>query len=181
MNEKKIYKILKQWFPELLEREIPSKKHIRKFKYFIQFLSHEKLGHRYRGYLMKIDPESYLDNGLDYAAVLQDEGIAADPIQAKIRNQVTPLIEHYQKHQNIIGHYYDVNQQIIDLSVKEISLIAHQCEYELLLIYAEQYYWIMVPSEEKVIQKFCQNFNEQFQYDHVSVEHYFSSECLKST
>lgn len=181
MNEKKIYKLLKQWFLELSEREIPSKKHILKFKYFVEFLSHERIGHRYRGYLMKIDPDSYLDNGLEYSASFYDHQIHTDPIQAKIREQATSLFEHYQKYQSVIGQYYNVYQQIYDLTINEISKVAQQCGAELLLIYAETYYWMIVPSDEKMIQKFCQNFNKQFQNDGVSIEHYFPSECLKST
>lgn len=181
MHEKKIYKILKDWFPQLADREIPAKKRLGKFKHFLWFMKAERSGKRIRSYILKIDYNAYWDNGLEYCSVLQDTNIETNPIQTKIRNQVLPIIEHYEKYKDVIGRYYNLNEQINDIVIRELYSVTQHCEYEMLLICAEHYYWMLVPSDDKKIGKFCKKFNEQFKDESVTVEHYVLGECLSST
>ena len=81
----------------------------------------------------------------------------------------------------MIGRYYNVQDQVYDVVFEEILHVSRQHDHELLLIYAEDYHWLVVPNQDHKIEKFCKYFNKQFHDQDVSIEHYALFDCSRST
>ena len=181
MDDKKIFKILQHWFPALEQRDIPKKKHRKRFVEFLNGIEAEKFGGRFRGYLMKIDRMQFHENEIERCAVFHEYAVDSLGIQTQIRERAKPLFDHYEVHKDVIGRYYNVQDQVYDVVFEEILKQARQHDHELLLIYAEDYYWLIVPNHEYKIEKFCKCFNKQFHDEDVSIEHYALFDCSRST
>lgn len=181
MDDKKIFKILQRWFPELESRGIPKKGARRNFETFIEWMIPEKLANRYRAYLMKINRHTFQENEIERSAIFQDYHCDHQALQHQIRERAKPLLEHFEKHKEIIGRYYNVQDQIFDLVFEEILTKLKTQNFELLLIYADHYYWLAVPNQDHKIDKFCKHFNKQFQDEDISIEHYALFDCSRST
>ena len=181
MDDKKIFKILQHWFPALEQRDIPKKKHRKRFVEFLNWIEAEKFGGRFRAYLMKIDRMQFHENEIERCAVFHEYAVDSLGIQTQIRERAKPLFDHYEVHKDVIGRYYNVQDQVYDVVFEEILKQARQHNHELLLIYAEDYYWLIVPNHEYKIEKFCKCFNKQFHDEDVSIEHYALFDCSRST
>lgn len=181
MDDKKIFKILQGWFPLLEQREIPKKKHRHFFEQFLAWMAAEKVANHFQAYLMSVDSENPHENGLERCAILQHMNIDMGLTQQKIRKRTTPLYEHYKKHKETIGKYYNVNAQAFDIVFEEIYALLKSQNLELLIIYAEAAYWMAVPNEDVEIHKFCKSFSKQFKDEAICIEHYIKLDCLRST
>lgn len=181
MDDKKIFKILQRWFSVLEFREIPKKKYRCNFEQFLVWISAEKLGKDFHAYLMSVDSENPYENGLEKCAHLQHKNLDIGLVQQAIRKKTTPLYEHYEQHKEVIGKYYNVNDQVFDLVFEEIFMLLKSQNLELLLIYADRTYWMAVPNDDVKIHKFCKSFTKQFKDEGVCIEHYTQLDCLRST
>ena len=181
MDDKKIFKILQKWFSVLELREIPKKKYRRNFEQFLAWISAEKLSKDVHTYLMFVDAKNPYENGLEKCAHLQHKNIDIGLIQQGIRKKTTPLYAHYEQHKEVIGKYYNVNDQVFDLIFEDIYALLKSQNLELLLIYADMTYWMAVPNDDVEIHKFCKSFTKQFKRDGVCIEHYTQLDCLRST
>ena len=181
MDDKKIFKILQHWFPELLERKIPKKKKRKDFKEFLGWLVAEKVANHLRAYMMKIDRHAFHENEIERSAVFQDYNLDSQNLQTTIRQRAKPILAHIEKHKAVIGRYYNVQDQVFDIVFEEILTLLKVHNFELLLIYADDYYWLAVPNEDHKIEKFCKHFNKQFQDEDISIEHYALFDCSRST
>lgn len=181
MDDKKIFKILLEWFPVLKQREIPKKKHRQLFQQFLTWNAAEKVAKHPYAYLMSVDAENPYENGLERCAILQQMNIDIGLTQQKIRNRTTPLYQHYEHHKQVIGKYYNVNAQALDIVFEEIYTLLKSQNFELLIIYAETAYWMAVPDQDVKIHKFCKSFSKQFKHEGICIEHYIKLDCLRST
>ena len=181
MDEKKIYKILQDWFPELHNRKLPEKDSRGEFSTFLQWIHPEKMANRYRAYLMTVVADSPFEHELEKCALLQNRGLDLLPVHTQIRERVNPLFAHYEKHKAVIGKYYNVMDQAFDIVFEEIVKLLECYNMDLLIIYAEKYHWIAVPEDAEKIEKFCKLFNKQFADLDVSIEHYALFDCSRST
>lgn len=177
MDDKKIFKILQKWFPVLEQQDIPKKKHRRIFQQYLVWISAEPVNQ----YVMMVDAENPYENGLEQCAILQQMKIDIAVLQQEIRQKTMPLYEHYEKHKAVIGKYYSVNDQVFDLIFEEIYMLLKAQNFELLFVYAEKTYWMIVPNDDVKIYKFCKSFTKQFKDEGVSIEHYTKLDCLRST
>ncbi|KAF1027693.1 MAG: hypothetical protein GAK29_00504 [Acinetobacter bereziniae] len=75
MDDKKIYKILQHWFPELKQRDVPKKKSRQSFEEFLNWIAAEKFGGRFRAYLMKIDRMEFHENQIERSAVFHEYAV----------------------------------------------------------------------------------------------------------
>ena len=176
MDDKKIYKIMQKWFPEFQDQKIPPKKERFSFENFYVW-GQLASGEQQPLYLMRIDLLDYLDNGIQQSAVFQRKRVNTALVQTVIAEKVKPLQEHYEKYKQIIGHYYNLNDQIYDVVFEEILKSAKSIGYEMLLIYADSYYWIAVPDDEVRIEKLIKHFEKQFKSEDISIEHYAVLDC----
>ena len=181
MDDKKIFQILQGWFPLLEQREIPKKKHRHFFQQFLEWMAAEKVANHFQAYLMSVDSENPHENGLERCAILQHMNIDMGLTQQQIRKRTTPLYEHYKKHKEVIGKYYNVNAQAFDIVFEEIFTFLESKNLELLIIYADTAYWMAVPNEDVEIHKFCKSFSKQFKDEGICIEHYIKLDCLRST
>ncbi len=181
MDDKKIYKLLQSWFPELQTRKIPKAKNRRDFEQFRLWLIAEKQGKHERAFLMPLNPTQVLENHLANNAVLQDLKLNFAVLQQQLRVQIEPLLAHYAQHKQVIGKYYNVNEQVLEIALREICMQLHGAGSELLVIYAEHPYWIAVPAGAEKIEKFCKKFEKQFKNEQIAIEIFSVADCLKST
>jgi hypothetical protein len=178
MDDKKIFKILQSWFPELAEQSIPKKKYRQTFQQFLAWILPESIADHY---LMSVVFKSPLDNQLQQSAVLKDLALNFEDIQQNIQNRIQPLYAHYEKHKEVIGKYYNINDQVFDLVLEEICVLLKRHDFALLLIYADATYWMAVPNQDVKIYKFCKSFSKQFKNEGICIEHYTQLDCLRST
>ncbi|WP_445116006.1 hypothetical protein [Acinetobacter sp. WZC-1] len=181
MDDKKIYQLLQHWFPALKARKIPKKKHRRDYEMFLEWLYNEKMDDPHSGYLMHIDQQQYVANGLRSCAVLQQHAVNIEKIQQHVEQRVTPLFSHYEKYQQVIGKYYSLQCQVYDIVMEEIFNAVKSVGHEMLLIHAAEYYWMAIPEDDVKIEKFCRLFEKQFKDYGIRIEHYQLYECSRST
>ncbi|WP_173910954.1 hypothetical protein [Acinetobacter sp. Marseille-Q1618] len=179
MDDKKIYKILQHWFPLLKNEDIPKKKHRQNFENFLQWMKEASFADQF--YMMKMQPDCFFENQMEKSTIFQDFQIDLAVLKSNIEAKAAPILAHYEQHKAVIGRYYNVNDQILDIVLEEILTVAQPIQFELLLIYAEDYYWLLVPNDEAKIEKFCKSFNKQFKDQNVMIEHYEQYVCSRST
>lgn len=181
MDDKKIFKILQYWFPELTQQKIPKKDNRHIFQQFSHWLMIAEENVQSYKYLMHFNGESSDDHQLQHCMILKQLSVDSSIIQQRIQAKIAPLRLHYEKHKDIIGQYYNLNDQIFDLVFEEISALLTLQAHELLIIYAEQIYWMAVPDQQVKIRKFCKYFNKQFKSEGICIEHYTKIDGLRST
>lgn len=181
MDDKKIFRLLQEWFPVLKQQEIPKKKHRDIFQDFLAWVKAEKVNKQNCAYLMSVDVENPYENSLEHCAVIQHINLDIGLTQQKIRERVTPLYQHYEKHKDVIGKYYNVDAHAFDIVFEEIYNLLKSQNFELLIIYAEKAYWMAVPDQDVKIHKFCKSFSKQFKHEGICIEHYIKLDCLRST
>lgn len=185
MNDKKIFKILQKWFPELKGKELPKKKERRNYEYFYYWLApteiktpdqpsdpEEYQEKRYRGYLLDIDRQQHFSNGVESSAVFQDYGVDAEAIQNRIEVKTEPLFEHYEKYKDLIGDYYALNSHVIDIVLKEIYGEIKRINHRMILISTLSFDWLAVPDQLEEIEEFIRLFQKQFKNPAPRIEVY---------
>ena len=181
MDNKKIYKILQEWFPVLAKRKIPKKEHRQVFTHFLAWMLGDKEKQQQAIYLMTIHRDDDTHNGLELCALLQRYGEEVHQTQQRIRQRKAPILAHFEQHKAMIGRYYHVQDQVFDIVFDEMMQLLATKEMELLLIYAQHYHWIAVPKDANKIEKFCHCFNQQFKAEQISIEQYSIFDCARST
>lgn len=182
MDDKKIYQLLQEWFPELNVLKIPPKKMRRDFEVFNDWLSprditvpsgeDESQEYKYRGYFLSIDRDQHMDNGIETCALFQDLGVDPNEIQNRIELRTDPLFEHYEKFKDLLGDFYALRSHVYDIVLEEIYKQVIKYGYRMLLIYAADQIWIAVPDQPKKIKKFIKLFEKQFKDVHPTIEYY---------
>lgn len=172
MDEKKIYKILQTWFPVLEQQKIPIKELRRNYPNFVNWLSYKEFSDSTHAYLMVLHSQLNHAYILEKSTVFQNSEINLDEISSRIQTRLSPLLEHYEKYQSVIGRYYIVQEQINDIVMEEIYHAAQSIDYAVLLIHGHESYWLLVPDDEVKINKFCLRFNKQFKHEAHHIEHY---------
>ena len=181
MDDKKIYKQLQDWFPELNCKKVPKESQRRDFQSFKAWMVTEKNGRQARSYLMPLHPAQPLRHSLGHSAVLQDMRLDLEKAHLEMEQAAQPTLRNYEQHKAEIGKNYSVQEQVAEIVLSEICSLLRQCGCRMLLIYADQYYWIAVPEHAEKVNKFCKKFEKQFKADEVRIELFSVSDCLKST
>lgn len=175
MNEKKIYKQLRKWFPELKQKPLPKKKHRAKAEHFLTWLTAQENEQAFE-YLMALNIHQYLENGLAEHPIFQHMTTEIEMVQVQIQSRADPILKHYEQFEHVIGRFYQVQDQILEIILDEIYKFLKSQNFALLLLWGEGYYWLAVPNQSKKIKEFCELFNHQFDEAGLKVEKYHPSE-----
>ncbi|WP_448761615.1 hypothetical protein [Acinetobacter tandoii] len=76
----------------------------------------------------------------------------------------------------MIGRFYRVQDQILEIILDEIYKFLKLQNFALLLLWGKEHYWLAVPNQPKKIEVFCELFNRQFDEAGLKVEKYQPSE-----
>lgn len=180
MNDKKIYQWLQAWYPELQTRKIPKAKNRRSFEQFKLWLLAEKEGISERSFLLALDPLKFTEKDLACSAVLQNLNIDFNQIYPQITEQTQPVFAHYESLKNAVSKCYNLQEQVAEIILDELYGLLKQHQHKLLLICAEQYYWMAVHQDVEKIHKFCKKFEKQFKDEELKIEIYALPDCLQS-
>lgn len=181
MSDKRIYRLLQEWFPELLTVKIPKKNIRRDFDAFCDWMAPKRITvstdegdhqYRYRGYFLGIDRSQHFDNGIETCALFQDFNVDVNEIQNRIERRTEPLFEHYEKYKKLIGDFYAIHSHVYDVVLEEIYNEVRKHGYRMLLIYAADQMWLAVPDQPKKIEQFIELFRKQFKGMSLSIEYY---------
>ncbi|MFU9046823.1 hypothetical protein ACNAUY_10595 [Acinetobacter tibetensis] len=175
MNEKKIYKQLRKWFPELKQHPLPKKKYRAKAEHFLAWLNAQENEQTFE-YLIALNIHQYLENGLATHPVFQHMITEIEMVQAQIQSRADPILKHYEQFEHVIGRFYRVQDQILEIILDEIYKFLKSQNFALLLLWGEEHYWLAVPNQSKKIEAFCALFNQQFDGAGLTVEKYQPSE-----
>ena len=175
MNEKKIYKQLKKWFPQLKENPLPKKKHRARAEYFLTWLNTVESDEQFEC-LIALNIHQYLENGLSGHSIFQHMTTEIEMVQAQIQMRADPILKHYEQFEHVIGRFYKVQDQILEIILDEIYKFLKTQNYALLLLWGKDHYWLAVPNQPKKIEAFCEQFNQQFDEAGLKVEKYQPSE-----
>lgn len=180
MNDKKIYQWLQAWYPELQTRKIPKSKNRRSFEQFGLWLLSEKKERHERTFIMRFDPLNFMEADLARSAVLQDLQINVAQIHQDITQKIHPVYVHYEKSKQLLGKYYNVQEQLAEMILNALCQELSRYQYQLLLICSEQYYWLAVHQDAEKMHKFCKKFEKQFKDEELKIEVYTLQDCLQS-
>lgn len=175
MNEKKIYKQLTKWFPELKQNPLPKKKHRAKAEHFLTWLNSQESEQAVE-YMMGLNIHQYLENGLAEHPFFQHMTTEIEMVQAQIQSRADPILKHYEQFEHVIGRFYRVQDQILEIILDEIYKFLKSQNFALLLLWGIEHYWLAVPNQPKKIEVFCELFNRQFDEAGLKVEKYQPSE-----
>ena len=177
MNEKKIYKQLRRWFPKLKQNPLPKKKYRSKPKYFLQWLNFRDDDDEQQGeWIMPLNLSRYLENGLTEHPFFSQMTTEIEIVQMQIQSRADPILKHYEQFEHVIGRFYRVQDQILEIMLDEIYKFLKSQNFALLLLWGDGYYWLAVPNQPKKIELFCELFNQQFLEEGLKVEKYEPSE-----
>ncbi|TCM68350.1 hypothetical protein EC844_10553 [Acinetobacter calcoaceticus] len=172
MGSKRMYKILKQWFPALSQQHIPEKRQRVEYDIFLNWLQLNTAQHVMANYLMRLDQQHHLNNGLEQSALLKHYAIDTQVTQRKITQRSTPLCQHYAEFKEVMGIHCNLQAQLYEIVLDEIFQLLQSLDHELLLIYSNEYQWMAVPNNQELIDEFCYLFEKHFKHLDLNIEHY---------
>lgn len=172
VNNKQIYQILTEWYPELSHYQLPDRQQRLQFEALHQWLCSAHQHHRPRRYIMGIETQRYLEQELNHNAVLQDLMFDIDDLQGQIRQAAIEITQYYEQHQNSIGSHCNLHSHLVENFLKRLTKAVDAAQHQVLLIYGPQLYWLVVPFDLDRIELFCLLFNKQFRQFEQRIEHY---------
>lgn len=157
---KNIYAIFQEIIPELRQQELPED--LNEFSVFCDWLNQE------HSFIQYVEIKEYYDNGIDESTIFQQKQVDTKALNQAIEDDVEALFESFE--------YEDDDEDAVDIEFQQqkveeilfdqIKTFAEQKQLSLLVIFRENPYWLVVPSQdESHLQQIADAFNQHFAQD----------------
>lgn len=157
---KNIYAIFQDIFPELKQQTLPED--LNEFSIFCDWLNQE------HSFIQYVEIKEYYDNGIDESTIFQQKQLDTEALNQAIEDDVEALFESFE--------YEDDDEDAVDIEFQQqkveeilfdqIKTFAEQKQLSLLVIFRENPYWLVVPSQdESQLQQIADAFNQHFAQD----------------
>ncbi|MEJ5137061.1 MULTISPECIES: hypothetical protein [Acinetobacter] len=155
----KIYSLLQHLIPELNAQKIPQDT---KFYSFSEWLNQQ------HDFLHYIELKEYYDNGVEDDFYFNQHNIDTEQLQNEIEVAIAEVFDQYDEEDDEVSFddQMDTMQQTEEIIFDKIKLVANQYQLSLLVIYRENPYWMLVPSQdEQQLNQIVDAFNDAFNDD----------------
>ncbi|MCT9978603.1 hypothetical protein M2R48_09715 [Acinetobacter sp. I-MWF] len=153
----KIYSLLQHLIPELNAQQIPQD---------TEFYSFSKWLNLQHDFLHYIELKKYYDNGIENDFYFNQHNIDAEQLQNEIEVAIAEVFDQYDEDDLSSDDQMDAMQQTEEIIFDQIKLVANQYQLSLLVIYRENPYWILVPTQdEQQLNQIVDAFNDAFNDD----------------
>lgn len=155
----KIYSLLQHLIPELNAQKIPQDT---KFYSFSEWLNQQ------HDFLHYIELKEYYDNGVEDDFYFNQHNIDTEQLQNEIEVAIAEIFDQYDEEDDEVSFddQMDAMQQTEEIIFDKIKLVANQYQLSLLVIYRENPYWMLVPTQdEQQLNQIVDAFNDAFNDD----------------
>ena len=156
-----IYNIFQQVIPELKLQNIP---HGDDFEDFSEWMNESNQLFHY------IELKEYYDNGIEDNFYLNQFKVNVDQLQNEIEADVSEIFDHVDE--DVEDDDYDLDgqmdalEQVEEIIFDKIKSVAVQHQLTLIVIYRENPYWLLVPTQdEEQLDQIVDTFNGVFNAD----------------
>ena len=149
----KIYSLLQYFIPELNAQQIPQD---------AEFYSFSEWINQQHDLLHYIELKEYYDNGIENDFYFNQHNIDAEQLQNEIEIAIAEVFDQYDEDDDVsLGDQMDAMQQTEEIIFDQIKLVANQYQLSLLVIYRENPYWMLVPTQdEQQLNQIVDAFND---------------------
>ena len=154
-----IYSLLQHLIPELNAQKIPQDT---KFYSFSEWLNQQ------HDFLHYIELKEYCDNGVEDDFYFNQHNIDTEQLQNEIEVAIAEIFDQYDEEDDEVSFddQMDAMQQTEEIIFDKIKLVANQYQLSLLVIYRENPYWMLVPTQdEQLLNQIVDAFNDAFNDD----------------
>lgn len=154
----KIYSLLQYLIPELNAQQIPQD---------TEFYSFSEWINQQNDFLHYIELKEYYDNGIENDFYFNQHNIDAEQLQNEIEIAIAEVFDQYDEDDDVsLADQMDAMQQTEEIIFDQIKLVANQYQLSLLVIYRENPYWMLVPTQdEQQLNQIVDAFNDAFNDD----------------
>ncbi|WP_173910953.1 hypothetical protein [Acinetobacter sp. Marseille-Q1618] len=156
---KNIYAIFQDIFPELKQQTLPED--LNEFSIFCDWLNQE------HSFIQYVEIKEYYDNGIDESTIFQQKQVDTEALNQAIEETVDELFDSLDEDQ--LEDYearFEIEEKIEEILFDQIKTFAAQKQLSLLVVFRENPYWLVVPSQdESQLQQIADAFNQHFAQD----------------
>lgn len=146
----KIYSLLQGIIPELKAQSLPIETD---FYTFSEWINEQHIFFHY------FELTEYYDNGIEDNFYLKKHHVDTEKLQAEIEREVNNL---FQESDDV----FDVSEETEEIIFDKIKISANLFQLSLLVVYRENPYWILVPTQEETqLNQIVEAFNDAFNND----------------
>ena len=165
-----IYEIFQEIFPELKQQAVPED--LTEFTVFRDWLNQD------HSFIQYVEIKEYEDNGIDQSTVFQQKQVDIEALNQAIEDDVGVLYDSLDEDQFDSGYAYqaqfEIEQKVEEILFDQIKRVAEQKQLTLLVIFRENPYWLVVPTQDEAqLQQIVEVFNQSFaQNEHLTLDVY---------
>lgn len=155
----KIYSLLQHLIPELNAQKIPQD---------TEFYSFSEWINQQHDFLHYIELNEYYDNGIENDFYFNQYNIDTEQLQNEIEVAIAEVFDQYDEEDDDVSFddQMDAMQQTEEIIFDQIKQVANQYQLSLLVIYRENLYWMLVPTQdEQQLNQIVDAFNNAFNDD----------------
>ena len=162
-----IYEIFQEIFPELKQQDLPDD--LTEFTTFRDWLNQD------HSFIQYVEIKEYEDNGINESTVFQQKQVDAEALNQAIENEIDIFFESFEyEDEDDDADDIEVQQQKVEeILFDQIKLFAEQKQLSLLVIFRENPYWLVVPTQDELqLQRIIDVFNQSFKRDDLTMGMY---------
>lgn len=163
-----IYEIFQEIFPELKQQAVPED--LTEFTVFRDWLNQD------HSFIQYVEIKEYEDNGIDQSTVFQQKQVDIEALNQAIEDDVDILFEsfEYDDEDEDASDIEFQQKKVEEILFDQIKRFAEQKQLTLLVIFRENPYWLVVPTQDEAqLQQIVEVFNQSFaQNEHLTLDVY---------
>ncbi|MFW1859454.1 hypothetical protein [Acinetobacter defluvii] len=157
---KNIYEIFQGIFPELKQQTLPED--LTEFTVFRDWLNQD------HSFIQYVEIKEYDINGINKSTIFKQKQVDIEALNQAIDTDVGMLFDSLEEDQfdEDYSARFEIEQKVEEILFGQIKHFAEQKQLTLLVIFRENPYWLVVPSQDELrLQRITDEFNQCFGQD----------------
>ena len=161
-----IYEIFQEIIPELKLQDLPDD--LTEFTVFRDWLNQT------HSFIQYVEIKEYDANGIDESTIFKQKQLDTEALNQAIEETVGELFDSLDEDQ--LEDYearFEIEEKIEEILFDQIKTFAEQKQLSLLVIFRENPYWLVVPTQDELqLQRIVDVFNQSFKNDYLTMGMY---------
>ena len=158
----KIYETFQEIFPELKQQTLPED--LTEFTVFENWVNQDY------SFIQYVEIKEYDINGINDSTVFKQKQVDIEALNQAIDTDVGVLFDSLEEDQfdedDDYSARFEIEQKVEEILFDQIKHFAEQKQLTLLVIFRENPYWLVVPSQDELrLQRIIDEFNQCFCQD----------------
>ncbi|NNP72732.1 hypothetical protein A7P53_09140 [Acinetobacter defluvii] len=159
---KNIYEIFQGIFPELKQQTLPED--LTEFTVFRDWLNQD------HSFIQYVEIKEYDINGVNKSTIFKQKQVDIEALNQAIDTDIGVLFDSLEEDQfdedDDYSAGFEIEQKVEEILFDQIKHFAEQKQLTLLVIFRENPYWLVVPSQDELrLQRITDEFNQCFGQD----------------